>query len=232
MALYKAGGGIIQLSGSIAGNTFARNRFGFYIRPRTKPVNPNTEHQQAIRNTLALLSNRWARTLTMVQREAWRTYAANVPMKNRLGETIYLTGPNHYLRSNIERQRSSYTIIDNGPVIFELPAKDNTLSLTASEETQVLTINYSKLLDWANEDGGYMWFYQGMPQNRQRQFFGGPWRLVGCQDGSSADPHDPPYLAKALFPIASQQRQWIYARITRADGRLSEPFRADCFCGA
>ncbi|GAH28464.1 unnamed protein product, partial [marine sediment metagenome] len=38
MALVKYGAGIIQMSGSIAGDVHARNRFGNYIRPRTKPV--------------------------------------------------------------------------------------------------------------------------------------------------------------------------------------------------
>ncbi|GAI58374.1 unnamed protein product, partial [marine sediment metagenome] len=39
MALVKYGGGITQMSGSIAGNTFARNRYGNYVRSRTKPIN-------------------------------------------------------------------------------------------------------------------------------------------------------------------------------------------------
>ncbi|GAH50296.1 unnamed protein product, partial [marine sediment metagenome] len=48
MALVKLGGGIVQISGSIAGNTFARNRFGNYMRSRTKPVNPNSTRQTDI----------------------------------------------------------------------------------------------------------------------------------------------------------------------------------------
>ena len=230
MALVKYGAGVVQMSGSIAGDVHARNRYGNYIRPRTKPTNPNTEHQQAIRNTLAQLTNRWSQTLTMVQRAAWNLYAANVPMTNKLGEVMHISGFNHYLRSNIERQRSGYTVVDAGPVIFELPAKDNTMNISASEATQVITINYDNTMNWANEDGAYMWVYQGLPQNRQRNFFDGPWRLIGCQDGSSADPHEPPYLCAALFPIANQQHQWVYCRISRADGRISTKFRDDCFC--
>ncbi|GAI01350.1 unnamed protein product, partial [marine sediment metagenome] len=45
MALIKYGGGIVQISGSIAGTVFARNKMGNYARPRTKPVNPRTARQ-------------------------------------------------------------------------------------------------------------------------------------------------------------------------------------------
>ncbi|GAH13494.1 unnamed protein product, partial [marine sediment metagenome] len=49
MSLVKYGGGIVQMSGSIAGNTFARNRYGNYVRARTKPINPNSDRQVVVR---------------------------------------------------------------------------------------------------------------------------------------------------------------------------------------
>jgi len=103
MALVKYGGGIIQMSGSIAGNTYARNRYGNYARARTKPVNPNSAQQQVIRGAMQELTTRWAQTLTALQRAAWNLYGTNVAMLNKLGETIKLSGFNHYLRSNIPR---------------------------------------------------------------------------------------------------------------------------------
>jgi len=232
MALVKYGGGIVQMSGSIAGNTHARNRFGNYIRARTKPVNPNTALQQAIRAAMATLTARWAQTLTATQRTAWNLYASSVSMKNRLGEAVNLTGFNHYLRSNIFLMQSGLTVVDDGPTIFELPAKDPTLSISADESDQEITVTYDDALDWASETGSYLVCYQGAPQNAQRNFFAGPWRLMDKVAGIDAAPPAGPAVMAVVFAIAELQRQWIYARIVRKDGRLSERFRADTFCVA
>ncbi len=232
MALIKFGGGIVQMSGSIAGNTFARNRYGNYVRARTKPTNPNTARQQAVRATIAYLTNRWSQTLTGVQRTAWNLYADNVAMTNKLGETTNLTGFNHYIRSNAIRHTQAVATIDDGPVIFELPAQDASMSVTASEATQFLTIGIDNTMDWAVEDGALIFFFQGQPQNGQRNFFAGPWRyltaIAGIDPGGAATP----VVTAAVFAVAEAQRLWIYARIQRADGRLSVPFRSDAAVGA
>lgn len=232
MALVKFGGGITQMAGSIAGNVFARNRYGNYVRARTKPTNPNTDRQVAVRSALAFLTAAWSSTLTAGNRAAWDQYAANVVMTNRLGESTHLSGYNHFIRSNVQRKMSGHTVIVAGPVIFELPAQDPTYTLTGSEATQQLSNAFDVTMDWAVETGAYIYFYQGSPQNPQRNFFDGPWRQYGWT--ASIDPGGPvsPELSAAAFPISETQRQWGYARISRADGRLSEPFRNDCFIAA
>lgn len=232
MALVKFGGGIVQMSGSIAGNTFARNRSGNYCRARTKPINPNTSNQQVIRAALTALSTRWSQTLTAAQRTAWNLYASSVAMKNALGEVIYLSGYNQYLRSNVIREQSGLTIIDAGPTIFELPEKDSTLAIAASEGSQEISVTFDDSKDWVGESGAHLITFQGQPQNAQRNFFAGPWRLMGVVDGDDTTPPTSPDAEAVAFVIAELQRQWTYARISRADGRLSEPFRADCFCAA
>jgi len=232
MALVRYGGGIIQMSGSIAGNTYARNRYGNYARARTKPVNPNTELQQAIRGIITALTTRWSQTLTSDERTAWNLYAANVAMKNKLGETVRLSGFNHYIRSNSVRVHSGIAEIDAGPTVFELPEKDPTLSIVADDGDQTISVTYDNELDWADETGAYLITYQGQPQNPQRNFFAGPWRLLDNLPGVTGTPPTPPDVQPVVFVITELQRQWIYARIARADGRLSEPFRADTFCVA
>jgi len=232
MALVKYGGGIVQMSGSIAGNTHARNRFGNYVRARTKPINPNTALQQIVRAAVAFCTDRWSQTLTAGQRTAWNLYADSVNMKNRLGETVKLTGFNHYVRSNSILKRSGRTLVDAGPVVFELPAKDPTFAITASEATGHITVTFDDTMDWNMENGGWMHMFMGQPQNAQRNFFAGPWRLwhalAGAAMGGAVSPAD----ASAPFAMSEGQRIWVYGRITRADGRLSEAIRADCFCTA
>lgn len=232
MALIKFGGGVVQMSGSIAGNTFARNRYGNYARARTTPINPQTARQTLIRSAMATLTDRWAQTLTAVQRTAWNLYGANVAMTNRLAETVFLTGMNHYIRSNLTRETGPTVLIDDGPTVFEIPAQDPTLAVTASEATQQLTISFDTAMDWSVEDGSFLFLFQGSPQNAQRNFFNGPWRFINYVGGADPGGAVSPSVNVGPFAIAEGQRQWIYARISRADGRLSQPFRADAFVAA
>jgi len=232
MALIKFGGGITQMSGSIAGNTFARNRYGNYVRSRTKPVNPSTARQQKIRSALAELTVQWSQVLTAAQRTAWNLYGSSVAMKNRLGETIFLTGFNHYLRSSIALLQAGMTPVAAGPTIFELPEKDSTFAIAASAAAQELAITFDDTKVWCDEDAAAMLVFQGRPQNPQRNFFDGPWRFLDGIDGSSTTPPTSPDNLAVNIVFAALQRQWAYARIVRADGRVSETFRADCFCTA
>lgn len=232
MALVKFGPGILDARGSVGGVVFSKNSSGSYMKARTKPVNPNTARQVAVKAAMAFLTTRWSQTLTAVQRTAWNLYASSVAMPNKLGEAIFNSGFNHYIRSNLIAKLVGYPLVDAGPVVFELPAQDPTFAVTASEATQVLTLAYDDTMIWATEDLAYMYFFQGKPQNAQRNFFGGPWRLIGSVAG--IDPGGPvePHAGTAVFAISELQRQWVYARIQRADGRISEPFEADAFCAA
>lgn len=232
MALVKYGGGIIQMSGSVAGNTHARNRYGNYIRARTKPTNPNTALQVSIRAAIAYLVERWAETLTAAQRAAWNLYASSVTMKNKLGESIKLSGFNHYIRSNAIITMKGGSPTDDGPTVFELPAHDPTLSIAASEGTQLLNFSFDTGMAWATEAGAYLQCFQGTPQNAQRNFFGGPWRWIMGLPGVDPAGAASPAAITAIFAISEGQRQWVYCRIQRADGRLSETFRADCIVAA
>lgn len=232
MALIKYGGGVIQMSGSIAGNVYARNRYGNYSRARTKPTNPNTPAQQDVRAVVAYLTARWSQDLSAAQRTAWNLYGNSVVMLNKLGESIHLSGFNHYIRSNSFLNRFGKTLVDAGPTIFELPATDPSFNITASEVSQQITVSFDDGMDWDSETGGYLIYYQGQPQNGQRNFFGGPWKILSFTAGETEAPVASPVVESCVFAIAEGQRQWVYARILRADGRLSETFRADCIVAA
>lgn len=232
MGLVKFGVGVVQISGRVGGNVFARNKSGNYIRAGTKPTNPNTALQQAARNSVAGLSDRWAQTVTAVQRTAWNLYGTSVAMTNRLGETIYLSGYNHYVRSNAFLSRYGITNIDAGPVDFTLPAKDPTISIAASAATQQITVTFDDGLAWASEDNAYMTALMGQPQNPQRNFFKGPWKGIRYLSGNAGAPLASPLPLGALHVITQGQRLWVQFRIYRADGRVSEAFEANCFCGA
>lgn len=230
--LIKFGAGVIDARGSIAGMTFSRNRSGAYARARSKPVNPNSAGQVAVRSALALMTNHWSEGLTAANRTAWNLYASNVAMNNKLGESVYHSGFNHFIRSNNIMARFGGTMVNAGPVVFELPEQDPTLGVTGSEAAAQLSVSWDDGLPWADENGGFIYFYQGKPQNAQRNYFGGPWRYLGGVAGVNGAPPPGPALFAPPWPIAEGQHQWIYARIYRVDGRLSETFEASCFIGA
>ncbi len=232
MALVKFGGGIVKMSGSLAGNTFARNRFGDYVRSWKKPTNPNTARQQKIRAGLAMLTTRWAAILTACQRLLWNAYAAAVAMNNRLGETMHLSGMNHYVRSNMWRVDLGQTMVDDGPANHTLPEEDPSISVTASEATQQVTITFDDTLPWCSEDDAGLMILEGAPQNPQRNFFGGPWKGRSAKMGAVGVPITSPQDYAAIHTITELQRLWVRFRILRADGRITQPFRADCFVGA
>ena len=230
MALVKFGGGIIQASGSIAGVTHARNRFGNYIRPRTKPVNPRSSLQTVIRSAMSLFAERWSSTLTADQRSEWNAYASAVAVKNRLGESVYLTGFNHYVRYNIPVAQAGGPKQDEGPETLALAEKDAKFAISASEATQQITFTIDDTLPWRSVDGSTIILYQGKPQLATRNFFAGPWQY--CSYLQKGDPSGTAKAAK--FALVEGQKIWCYGRICYGptDPRLSDPFTAACVVGA
>lgn len=232
MALIKLGPIVADIRGSVGGVVFSKNSTSHYARARTIPVNPNTDLQNVIQAALAALAVRWSSVLTALKRAAWELYGTNVSVKNKLGESIHISGYNHYLRSNITRLQAGLAAVDDGPTVFELPAQDPAFAIVADETAQQISFTFDDALLWALETGAYMFKYQGIPQNPQRNFFNGPWNYIDKIAGVDSTGAQTPDVEDVAFAITELQHQWCYARIGRKDGRLSEPFLADCFVTA
>lgn len=78
-------------SGSQAGTTASRNRFGQYLRTRAMPVQPRTPKQTFNRALLTGSSSTW-RTLSAVTQTAWNDYAAQITRSDSLGQNYQPTG--------------------------------------------------------------------------------------------------------------------------------------------
>ncbi|MCK5565505.1 MAG: hypothetical protein KAJ07_09690 [Planctomycetes bacterium] len=230
--LVKFGGGVLAASGSIGGQTFARNRSGNYVRSRTKPVNPNTARQQAVRSNMTGSTGRWSSTLTALQRAEWATYAAAIAWQNKLGETIKLTGFNHYVRSATSLLAAGGVVVDDGPAILSLPDGDPLVAVTALATGQALSVSFDDSLPWLDEDGAHMVVQMGTPQNITRNFFNGPWRQAGVIDGDGTTAPTTPQAMTAPFAIQEGQLVYFQFRIIRADGRVSQTFRTSATVGA
>lgn len=81
----------VPQSGSVAGQTASRNRFGQYLRTRATPVNPNTTAQSTVRAGFADSAALW-RTLSAARQAAWNYLALANPRTDSLGQQITLSG--------------------------------------------------------------------------------------------------------------------------------------------
>lgn len=102
MALFKSNI-LAQVSGSMNGIVFSRNAGGAYMRNRSIPTNPGTDRQDQVRTALTSLATAWPNTLTETQRILWNAYGAGLSVKNKLGDTIKLSGIAAFQRVNLFR---------------------------------------------------------------------------------------------------------------------------------
>lgn len=231
MALIKLGGGVTDIRGSIGGTVFSRNRFGAIARARTKPVDPSTSLQTAIRALMGQVRDAYFNTLTAAQKDEWESYAANVEMQNRLGETVNLTGYNMYCRSNIPILQAGLDRVDDGPTNFTLAEQDGSVAVTATAASNGVSVAFDDTLDWLDETGGALLVYESRPMSAGVNFFKGPFRYLGKVEGDDSTPPTTPAAFTSNYQLAVGQKQFYQFRIVRADGRLSAPFRTSDIVG-
>lgn len=232
MALFKSQV-LTQASGSVGGLTYSHAAGGMYMRARAFPVNPNTTFQQQVKSALTALVVRWTETLTPTQRASWNLYAANTPTTNALGDTIFLSGQNWYIASNTPRQQVNTKLllvpalatIDTAPVIFDR-GDFTTPAIAALNEGASLEFSFTSADLWDNEPGSALLVYMGRPRNPGRNFFAGPFRLIGALQGAVVPPTSPFIISET----AATTRGFVYSEgqlvtfafsVTRIDGRLS-----------
>lgn len=218
MALIKLGVAVAAISGSLAGTTFARNRGGAYMRNRTTPLNPNSPRQNFVRTTFAGLSNAWSTELSQVQRDEWNQYAAQVPVQNRLGEQIFLTGINMYVRANSLLLDTGGIRRDDGPLEFtQGPSIIPNLVVTAV--TDIIDITDLGLFTPGSPDIGFL-LSQGTTQQAGVSFFNGPFRKIDGITVTAALPVFPVLAIAAAFPFNVGQAVFLRTRAVSIDGRV------------
>lgn len=137
----------VPQSGSTAGTTSSRNRFGQYRRTRAMPTQPRTALQLAIRSQLAGASTIW-RTLTQEIRDAWTVYGATILKTDSLGQTYSLTGSQAFASLFLSYSQFGSAPLENPPsgqtpqVTMCVPAFEGigtTPDLTVNINTDVAT---------------------------------------------------------------------------------------------
>lgn len=219
---------LTQMSGSIGGMTGSHNSAGLYLRARTIPVNPSSAQQQVVRMYFDQTVTYWTETLTEPERESWRAYAANTPMIDKLGDPIFLSGQQQFVRSG------SMYLLGGGTLatIATAPILNNTGdpgTLGLSELTSSVFIGtVAGAPAWAAEDAANLFAFISMPQNPSVNFYKGPFRLATITAGNSGTPvtawagnaasSNPPI----VFP--ADTKGFVRVRAQYADGRLTQAF--------
>jgi hypothetical protein len=210
-----------QASGSVGGLVYSHNRGGMYTRARTIPTNPSSEYQQLVRAAMGTLAPYWADTLDAGKRAAWNEYAANVAMTNKIGDTVYLTGQQHFIRCNVPRIVAGIAIIEAAPTTYNL-GTFTAPTISGATDTPEISIAFSASDAWATAAGGYLLAFAGMGQGAGRSFYKGPWRYMDKVVGAVSPPSSPQAMTPD-FGLATGQLVWVQCRIIQVDGRLSLP---------
>jgi len=125
----------VPQSGSVAGITSSRNRFGQYRRTRATPVNPATTDQTVARTRLSTQAAAW-RNLTAAQRDAWAALGLQMQRTDSLGQTYDLTGFMAYVSINSNNSVAGDAIVSDPP-LFLTPAALTGLILTGVGSTSL-----------------------------------------------------------------------------------------------
>lgn len=221
------------VSGSIAGIVYSHNAGGMYTRARAVPTDPSSARQQVMRMYLDQAVTYWTETLLEVERESWRLYAANVPVIDRLGQTINLSGQNMFVRSGVPWLLGGQALADiaTAPAIFDTGDPGSLTLVAVTAPTGAVEISIDGAPAWAAQDAGRLLVQAGLPQNPSINFYKGPFRFIGSEDGDSVTPitASTTFLPNANPPIAvaEGQRLFVRARAQYDDGRLTQAFVFD-----
>lgn len=216
---------LTSASGSIGGMTASRNPGGLYLRARVVPTNPDTGPQQEVRRALAELAAKWITGLTTSQRNAWKTFAKNVPVRNSLGDNIIISSLAWFMKANVMRQRngSGVQFIADGPTNFSMGEMEHPTAFTLGSPTDEVSFLINPDDPWASAPSGRLFVYTGLPQNRTVNFYKGPFTLLSVIAGAVINI---PAAQTVILPSALSPQQRIFLRFVSSgpDGRPSNAF--------
>jgi len=172
----------VPSSGSQAGTTASRNRFGQYFRTRAIPVNPSTPQQLVQRARMSTNAAGW-RSLTELQRAGWESLGQQIQRTDALGQTYTLNGFMAYCSINNNRMAAGDAILSTAPAIVT-PATLETVTITLTSAAMSIAYTLTPLA------AGVRLFSFISPQKSAGRAFNGDYRLVAVSAAAAASPAD------------------------------------------
>ena len=212
---------ISHIIGSIGGSTFQRTRGGTIKRSKPIPTNPNTPRQQETRSVLATQSSAWSSVLNQSQRDQWDAYAETHPVPGKMGDSIYLTGHQWFVKCNSRLSDADLTVLTTPPVAGAPP------SIVGLDVTSVTSTSCSVAFTTALESGCVLVLWACAPRAVGSSPNFDQASLVGYSAADAATP-----IAFTLpWTLQNDHELHLFACQMTADGLLSE-FEADSYIEA
>ncbi len=189
----------VPQSGSLAGQTSSRNRFGQYRRTRAIPVNPSSTAQQEARTILQTNAAAW-RALTSEQRAGWDALGASMTRQDSLGQTYTLTGAQAHASVNGNRLHAGDAVVTAAPgLITPDPITIGVITLTVAAHTIAFTPTPLA--------AGERLFVYLSPQRSAGRSYEGDLRLIYVSAAALASPADveTDYNARMGLPIVGNR---------------------------
>lgn len=207
----------VPQSGSIAGITSSRNRFGQYRRTRATPVNPNSTYQGSVRARLSENSAAW-RALTAVQRAAWDDLGKLMTRTDSLGQVYTLTGFQAYVSVNNNNLAAGNAVVATPPALVT-PTAIETATVTLTAATFSIAYTPTPLA------AAQRLFTYASGQRSAGRLFEGDLRLVAVSAAAGASPANvfTAWQTRYGTPIVGQR---VFIAVHKYDsGFLSGPLR-------
>jgi hypothetical protein len=189
----------VAQSGSWAGITASRNRFGQYFRARHAPVNPNTAIQMVVRARLSTNAAAW-RALTDAQRAGWLSLGLQMLRTDSLGQQYDLNGFLAYCSVNNNRAAVGDAVVADAPAHTTPPQLTSaTITLTAAAMQIAYTVTPlaagNRLLAFIS------------PQTSAGRKFNADYRLIQFTAAAAASPMNAlaAYTARLGVPVVGNR---------------------------
>lgn len=211
MATIKLANTIVAMAGKIAGTVYSRNKGGAYARTWVKPTNPKSSAQLAVRAILTALSQAW-RGLTAAQRAQWDAATANFKTKNRLGDSITLTGNGLYVQLNKNLSDINQSLISVPPVPTAVGYL-SAMTLAAAEGAGTIAVTFTAVDD---TDTAYKVF--ATPAlSPGKSSAGTEYRQIGYSGAAEASPFNIKTMYDAKFGAVGAAGQKIFVKLVPVD---------------
>jgi hypothetical protein len=189
----------VPQSGSVAGVTSSRNRFGQYKRSRAIPVNPNTSFQGTQRARLSAASAAW-RALTSAQRAGWNDLASGFTRTNSLGESYNMTGHMCFVSCYADCAAAGVSVLSDAPALAT-PSTPLTATITLTAAAFSIAFTATPLAA-----GVRMFTYVSLQRSAGRSFEN-DFRLLQVSAAAAASPINAyaAYVARFGVPVVGNR---------------------------
>lgn len=222
MAKFTPGPAVAAVSGSIGGTVFSRNRYGAYTRYRAVPVTSTSSYAVNAKTRLSNRSQAW-QGLTAAQRLAWREWAADHPVIDRLGQTQLLTGQAAYIGLNTRLVAAGQSAITAPPIIAAQPGLTSLVQdCDIGAGDMDLTFTATPLAA-----GAMLWIQAAVIDSAGINYVQNKLRFVGVSAAAQASPFSHESLVTARFGTLVVG-QYVHVQVSvfdSATGLLSQPMK-------